>query len=243
MMRSEPLAGAIDCGEGLLRRDRAVPAGHRVAAIVAIPARRVIALSEIAEQCLAAARGRFAETDQRLGFLTLYAALPLADVARFSQAPQVHYIRDAVRHPGICRQPVAPGPAGLLVIGFEVLRRVEMGDEADIGLVDTHAEGDCRDDDDAFLAQEAVLVPNPRFGRQTRVIWQRRAPPLSQPGCGVLDRAPRQAVNNVGFNDTPATEKAQQIVARILLRNYTIEQIGAVIACGEQPGRAEMQTL
>ena len=33
MMRSEPLAGAIDCGEGLLRRDRAVPAGHRVAAI------------------------------------------------------------------------------------------------------------------------------------------------------------------------------------------------------------------
>jgi hypothetical protein len=93
-----------------------------------------------------------------------------------------------------------------------------MGDEADIGLVDTHAEGDCRDDDDAFLAQEAVLVPNPRFGRQTRVIWQRRAPPLSQPGCGVLDRAPRQAVNNAGVFRMLVTEKAQQIVARILLR-------------------------
>ena len=86
-------------------------------------------------------------------------------------------------------------------------------------------------------------MPNPRFGRQTRVIWQRRAPPLSQPGCGVLDRAPRQAVNNAGVFRMLVIEKAQQIVARILLRNYTIEQIGAVIACGEQPGRAEMQPL
>src|SRR5437868_6775253 len=123
MMRSEPLPGAIDCGEGLLRCDGAVPAGHRVAAIVAIPARRMIALSEIAEQCLPTARCRFAETDQRLGSLTLDAALPLVDFARFSQAPQVHHIGDAVCHPGICRQPVPPGPAGLLVVGFEVLRR------------------------------------------------------------------------------------------------------------------------
>src|SRR6266446_5605276 len=134
MMRAKPLAGAVDRRQRLLRGDRAIPARHRVAAIIAIAARRVIALPEIAEQRLAAARHGLAKADQRLGFLALDAALRLAHVARFDETSQVHHIGYAVAHPRVRREPIASGSAGLLVVGFEVLRCVEMRDEADIGL-------------------------------------------------------------------------------------------------------------
>src|ERR1700722_5634215 len=62
----EALAGAVDRGERLLRRDGPVPAVHRVAAVVAVAAGRMIALAEIAEQRLAPARYGFAKADQRL---------------------------------------------------------------------------------------------------------------------------------------------------------------------------------
>src|SRR5207237_6027741 len=113
MLRPESLPGAVDRRQRLLRRDRAVPTRRRVAAIVAIAAGRVIALAEIAEQRLAAARYRFAKADQRLAFLPFDAALRFADVARLDQPPQIHHIGDAVTHPGVRRQSVAAGPAGL----------------------------------------------------------------------------------------------------------------------------------
>ena len=99
-----------------------------------------------------------------------------SDVAGLDQPQQVHHIGDAVAHPRIGRQAVAPGPAGLLVIGFEVFRRVEMRDKADIGLVDAHAEGDRGDDDDAFLAQKALLVALARLGGEAGMVGQRLAP-------------------------------------------------------------------
>src|SRR5947199_5742034 len=46
MLRPESLPGAIDRRQRLLRRDRAVPARRRAAAIVAIAARQMIALAE-----------------------------------------------------------------------------------------------------------------------------------------------------------------------------------------------------
>ena len=64
----------------------------------------------------------------------------------------------AVGHPGVGGQAVAAGAAGLLVVGLEALRQVEVGDEADVRLVDPHAEGDGRDHDHAVLAPEALLV-------------------------------------------------------------------------------------
>ena len=51
--------------------------------------------------------------------------------------------------------------------------QVEVGDEAHVGLVDAHAEGDRRHHHHAVLAQEAVLVPAPRVGVEPGVIGQR----------------------------------------------------------------------
>ena len=54
--------------------------------------------------------------------------------------------------------PVASGAPDLLIIAFDAARQVGVADIADIRLVDPHAEGDCRDDDQAGLLQEFVLI-------------------------------------------------------------------------------------
>ena len=65
---------------------------------------------------------------------------------------------EAVAQPAGGRLPVASGAAAFLVEVFDALRHVEVGDEAYVGLVDAHAEGDGGHDDEAFFAGEAVLV-------------------------------------------------------------------------------------
>src|SRR5262249_3352737 len=157
MADAEALPGAVDGGDRLLRGDGAVPAFDRRKAGVAIAARPVLAFAEIAEQHLPAATRALAEAEQRIELLPLDAALLLGQVAALDAADERHHVGHAVGHPGIGREPVASGPAGLLVIGLEAARRIEMGDEAHVGLVDAHAEGDGGDDDDAFLLEEALL--------------------------------------------------------------------------------------
>ncbi len=83
------------------------------------------------------------------------------------------HVLQPVGHPGVGRQAVAPGAAGLLVVGLDALGQVQVGDEAHVRLVDAHAEGDGGDDDDAVLAQEALLVARAGLGRQAGVVGQR----------------------------------------------------------------------
>ena len=73
-----------------------------------------------------------------------------------------------------------------------------MGDEAHVGLVDAHAEGDGRDHDHAFLLEEAVLVALARRGVEPGVIGQRDAALGAEPGRDLLDAAARQAIDDAG---------------------------------------------
>jgi hypothetical protein len=87
----------------------------------------------------------------------------LAGLGRFvDHLAQQHHVAEAVGHPGLGRQAVAAGAAGFLVVALDRLGQVEVGDEAHVGLVDAHAEGDRRDHHDAVLAQEAALVRGAR---------------------------------------------------------------------------------
>jgi hypothetical protein len=56
--------------------------------------------------------------------------------------PLLHDVAEAVGHPRVGGRAVAAGAAGLLVIALDALRQVEVRDEAHVGLVDAHAEGD-----------------------------------------------------------------------------------------------------
>ena len=78
--------------------------------------------------------------------------------------------------------PVAAGPAGLLIIGFQAAGHVVVDDEADVGLVDAHAEGQRGHDDLDASRHEGVLRIAALVGRQAGVI-DARGPtgPLRRP--------------------------------------------------------------
>ena len=160
-------------------------------------------LAEIAEQPRAAAGRGFAQADQRI---ELAARHPLERVGAgrlVDHAPLLHDVLQAIGHPCVGRLAVAAGAAGLLVVGLDALRQVEVGDEAHVRLVDAHAEGDRRDDDDAVLVDEAVLVARARRGVQAGMIGERRDAGLDERGDGVLDLGAREAVDDAGFARVP----------------------------------------
>src|SRR6266851_4409800 len=240
---AEALAGAEHRRERLLRGDDAVPHADRRQAIVAIAAARMVALAEIAEQHLTPAAGRLAEAEQRVELLPLDAALALIDVGAIKQLHQCHDVGHAIGHPGIGGQPVAPGAAGLLIIGLEALRRVEMDDETDIRLVDAHAESDRRDDDDALLLEEAVLMALACRGIEPGMVGQREAPLHGEPVGDLLDLAPGLAVDDAGIAPVFLGEKGEQLRLGILLGDDAIADVRAVEAGGEDTRLAERQTL
>ena len=74
-----------------------------------------------------------------------------------------------------------------------------MGDEAHIGLVDSHAEGNRRHHHDAVFLQEAPLVRGAGTGVQPGVIGQCRDALRGQRLGSGLDLAPRQAIDDPGL--------------------------------------------
>ena len=144
-----------------------------VQAVVAVAA-GLARLAEVAEQAHAPAVVRLGQRQQRVE-LAAHARCLNSSPAGLSSIMRrwLHHVLQAVGHPGVGRQAVAAGAAGLLVVALDVLGQVEVGDEAHVGLVDAHAEGDGRDHHDAVLAQEAVLVALPHVGVQAGVVGQR----------------------------------------------------------------------
>ncbi len=80
----------------------------------------------------------------------------------------------AEKQQALARQTVAPGAPGFLVVALDVLRQIVVNDEADVRLVDAHAEGDRRADDVHFVAQKELLVLRAHLGVEPGVI--RREP-------------------------------------------------------------------
>ena len=131
-------------------------------------------LAEILQQHLPTAAHRLAVASSASSFCRsirfCWSGAPPASISWTSRGR----VLQAVDHPDLRRQPVAAGAAGFLVIGLQALRRVEMGDEAHVGLVDAHAEGDGRRHHHAVVLQEPALVLRPHLGGQPGVIGQAR---------------------------------------------------------------------
>ena len=67
-------------------------------------------------------------------------------------------------------QSVAARAAGFLVVALDVFRQVVVDHEADVRLVDPHAEGDGRADHADVVAQKQLLMLAAFLGRQARMI-------------------------------------------------------------------------
>src|SRR4051795_13572668 len=99
-----------------------------------------------------------------------------------------------------------------------------MGDEADVGLVDSHPESDGGADDDAFLAAEAGLVLPSRRGVQSRVVGQRRDAVPPEELRRLLGLLPAQAIDDPGIARVPfAQEREQLLPARLFETDLVLD--------------------
>src|SRR5215831_4003236 len=190
---TEPVYG----GQELLRGHGAVPRQRRRQARVAVAARRAV-LAEVAQQLHPPASHRLAERQHGVEVDALAAAVRVTSLGGVDQLPLLDDVLKAVAQPGRRREIVPARPAGLLVIAFDGLGQVEMGDEAHVGLVDAHAEGDRGDHDDAVLAEEARLVDAARAGVEPGVVGQCHGPVLFEELGGLLHGGAGQAVDDAG---------------------------------------------
>ena len=135
-------------------------------------AARCAGFAEIAQQRNAAAIGRFAIADERIQSLVFAPFTIRVAVLAIDKAPTHADIVEAVEHTGFGRQSVAARAPDLLIVGFDTARNVGVEDEADVGFIDPHSEGDGRHHDHARRILEFALVHRARLRGHTRVIWQ-----------------------------------------------------------------------
>ena len=133
------------------------------------------ALAEVGEQRLAPAARHFGQADQRVELLALHLLEGVGAFALRDPLAQLHDILNAVGHPGVGGLAVAAGAAGFLIVGLDRFRQIEMRDEAHVRLVDAHAEGDGRDDDEAVVVEECVCAAARSVGVEPGVIGERLA--------------------------------------------------------------------
>ena len=175
MADAEAHLGAEGGGEQFPRDDARVERGRRAQAIVAIAAGRGRILAEMPEQDRAAAGRGLDQGRQRVQPLPLAGAAALFHLG-LDPPPRAGEILGAPEQPGLGRLAVAARPAGLLVEGLDRLGDAGMGDEADVRLVDAHAEGDGRDHHHLLARHENALVARAQAGFEPGMIGQSRPP-------------------------------------------------------------------
>ena len=84
-----------------------------------------------------------------------------------------------------------------------------MGDKTDVRLVDTHAKGNGRDDDNPVIGDKTPLVLLPLVGRHPGVIGQGRQPLAVQPPGHFIYPLARQTIDNTGITIMLITYEAQ----------------------------------
>ena len=231
MPAAEPLARAVDRRESHLRRLRAVEHLGRVEADIAIAAGLAV-VAEIAEQDAPPAGRRLGVADQRLQLAPLDALLLVRGFGLVDEASQLRRVPGPVEHPGFRRQAVAPRPARLLVIGFEALRQVEMGDEAHVRLVDAHAEGDRRHHHPVVGGDETGLPRRPLPRLQSRMVGERRDAGPVQFLRHPVDATARHAIDDAGLAPPPG-EEGQQLAHALPARPDRVADVRPVEAGDE----------
>ena len=141
--------------------------------------------------------------------MALDALVGVVGIAGFEHLAQGNDILQAIDHPRVGRQAVAPGAAGFLVIGLDALRQVEMRDEAHVRFVDAHAEGDGGNDDDAFFVEETRLVGGAHVRSEAGVIRQRGQALRGEPGGDFVHALARQAIDDAGVVGVLVADETQ----------------------------------
>ena len=148
---------AVDAREEFARGIRGIGRLRRVQAVIAIPTGRAV-FAKVAQQLHTPALGGFRQGQQGVEFGAQHLLERIGRRAFVDHPALVHHVLQAVEHPGVGGLAIAAGAAGFLVVALDVLGAVQVGHKTHIGFVDAHAKGHGGHHDDAFFAQEAVLV-------------------------------------------------------------------------------------
>ena len=205
-------------------------------------------LAEVAEQPHAPAVGRLGQPEHGIELGRRQPLVRDVGLRQLDQPALLHDVGQAVGHPGLGRLAIAAGAAGLLEVAFDALGHVEVRDEAHVGLVDAHAEGDRGHHHEraaAVLAaaQEGSLVAGAQRGLHAGVIRQRGHAVLVQEGRHLLDRIAGQAVDDAGLARMLVADEAQQLLARLALLDDPVADVGPVEAGHEHPRAGEQPLL
>ena len=195
----EALAGADNGGEHLLGDFRGVELLPGLQADVA-PAAALLRppLPQVLQHEPAAAAGQLGELHHPRQLLPdvplLLRVLDLIDEVVLPDLVAVGVDEDA-----LAGQSVPAGPARFLVVTLQGLGQVVVDDEADVGFVYAHAEGDGGDDDGYAVADEVFLGPAARVAVEPGVIGAGRQAPRVQVGGQGLGLLSGEAVDDGGL--------------------------------------------
>ena len=139
---------------------------------------------------------------------------------------------------------VAPGASDLLVVRLDRSRHVEVGHEADVGLVHAHPERVGRDDDRDLAAQEALLGCTPLRVVHAGVVAGRVHAVGAQREHDLLHVAPGSRVDETGATAAREREDAADLLLVAGGARHLDEEVGPVEASDEnlgivQPERAD----
>ena len=111
-------------------------------------------------------------------------------------------------------QPVAPGTAGFLEVGFDGIGGVEVDDGADVGLVDAHAECVCGDDDTRLAVLPGALAQVLVERGEACVVVLGADALLVEPSRRVVGVLPRAGVDDgrAGYGFEDAQERSLLVV-------------------------------
>ncbi len=159
--------------------------------------------------------------EMRVALAGLPRGLDLADA--LAGAGEILGAPEQGRHGRIA---IAPGAAALLIIALDRLGQAGMYDEADVRLVDAHAEGDGRDHDHLLAGKEGGLVGGADLRIEPGMIRENgpachRGPRLSA-SCSVAARGGR-------IDDTGAAmlgENVADLALHPVARLYGVADIG-----------------
>ena len=241
---TKTLAGAIDAGQGFLRRGGGIPGIDGFDAVITVAAGLLQGFIEIGQQRLAAATGDLGKTEHGFEFVVFDAFVLFVGIGLLHHLLEHDHILQAVGHPGIGRQAVTSGATGLLVIGFHAFGQVQMCDKTHVRLVDAHAKGNGRNNNDRVLLEKTLLVLFTQLRTQAGMVRQCGQALVGEPPGRAFHLAARQAVDNAGMVFMFVENKAQQGIARIAARLAdAIADIGPVEAGNKQPGLLQLQAL
>ena len=223
------LPDADDARKEFLRRDGSVIGFPGRLAVVAAAAAFVgPLLAEVGEEKRSSAFVRFRVVNHPLQLIA--GDLLFLWIGLFvDERPLLNGISGAEEQEALAWESVTTGAAGFLIIALDVFWEIVMDDVADVGLVDSHAEGDGRRDDAHFVAKEEFLVARALGGSEAGVIGERLDSVLAQFFGDAFGGFPAETVDDPAFVAAFAN-KFEDLVVGFDLRSDPVGEIGSVEA-------------